>query len=156
MPGCSHAEPRRPVGGVAALLEVLDPEQNTRFRDVYLDVPLNPSEVLFIATANDLAGIPAPCGTSSRCLRRPGYTDEEKVDISRRSLWREQLEVNGLNAGGFWTQVVRHWAEPEAAFGAAPVRRRVEVLDGETAAVTRPEAAPAVDPPRRRCRDRSR
>ena len=66
----------------AALLEVLDPEQNTHFRDVYLDVPVDLSEVLFIATANDLAGIPAPWDRLE-LIEALGYADEEKVDMVR-------------------------------------------------------------------------
>ena len=88
----------------AALLEVLDPAQNTRFRDVYLDIPFDVSEVVFIATANDLAGVPAPLRDRLEVIEAPGYTDEEKVDIVRQTLRREQLEVAGLIVTGFWTR----------------------------------------------------
>ena len=135
----------------AALLELLDPEQNTRFRDVYLDVPFDLSEVLFIATANDLAGVPAPLRDRLEVIEAPGYTDEEKVDIVRRALWHEQLEVAGLTVTGFWTPTptAGHRAGPEARADEAPVGRRltVEVLDGETVAVSRPEASPAASAP---------
>ncbi len=87
----------------AALLEVLDPAQNTHFRDAYVEASFDLSEVLFIATANDVAKIPAPLRDRLEILQAPGYTDAEKVDIVRRVLWGEQLEVNGL-AGGFWTR----------------------------------------------------
>ena len=123
----------------AALLELLDPEQNTRFHDVYLDVPVDVSEVLFIATANDLAGIPAPLRDRLEIIEAPESTDDEKIDIVRRTLWGEQLEVSGLNARAFWTQTaaLTHLERPEGASGAAPVRRRlaVEVLDEATSAV---------------------
>ena len=133
----------------AALLELLDPEQNTRFRDVYLDVPFDLSEVLFIATANDLAAVSPPLRDRLEVIAAPGYSEEEKVDIARRALWPDQLDAAGLSATGFWTRTptVAHRAGPEATPGAAPVRRpAVEVLAGETAATPRPEAGPAMDP----------
>ena len=132
----------------AALLEVLDPAQNTHFRDAYVEAPFDLSEVLFIATANDVAKIPAPLRDRLEIIEAPGYTDEEKVDIVRRVLWREQLEVNGL-AGGFWTRTpaAAHGGQAEKASGAAAARRRsvVEELDGERAATT-PAAAPSSRP----------
>ena len=128
----------------AALLELLDPEQNTRFRDVYLDVPLDLSEVLFIATANDLAQVSAPLRDRLEVIEAPGYTDDEKVDIVRRALWRDQLEVAGLSATGFWTRTptAEHRAGPEARAGS---RVTVEVLDGETATVSRPGSVEVTD-----------
>ena len=134
----------------AALLEVLDPAQNTHFRDAYVEAPIDLSEVLFIATANDLAKIPAPLRDRLEIIEAPGYTDDEKVDIVRRTLWREQLEVSGLSAGGFWTRspAATPRERPEEASGASPARRRltVEVLDGAQAAMTPPVAAPEANP----------
>ena len=132
----------------AALLEVLDPAQNTRFRDAYAEAPFDLSEVLFIATANDVAKIPAPLRDRLEIIEAPGYTDAEKVDIVRRVLWGEQLEVNGL-AGGFWTRTpAAHGGRAEEASGAAAARPRlaVEVLDGAQAATTPSAAAPASSP----------
>jgi ATP-dependent Lon protease len=80
----------------SALLEVLDPEQNSTFRDNYLGVPFDLSKVLFIATANQLDTIPGPLRDRMEIIELTGYTEEEKVEIARRYLVRRQLTANGL------------------------------------------------------------
>jgi ATP-dependent Lon protease len=80
----------------SALLEVLDPEQNSTFRDNYLAVPFDLSKVLFIATANVLDTIPAPLRDRMEIIELGGYTEDDKLAIARRYLLRRQLTANGL------------------------------------------------------------
>ncbi|MFM0617341.1 endopeptidase La [Paraburkholderia nemoris] len=80
----------------AAMLEVLDPEQNASFRDNYLGVPFDLSAVVFVATANQLEGIPGPLRDRLEFLDLPGYTEAEKFQIARRFLVPRQLEACGL------------------------------------------------------------
>ena len=80
----------------SALLEVLDPRQNDKFVDRYLDVPFDLSQVIFIGTANYIEGVPEPLRDRIEVISLPGYTEREKLEIAKRYLVRRQLEENGL------------------------------------------------------------
>jgi ATP-dependent Lon protease len=131
----------------AAMLEVLDPEQNGTFRDNYLDVPFDLSRVVFIATANMLENIPGPLRDRMEVIQLTGYTAGEKLEIAKRYLVRRQLEANGLKpeqAGiddaalrliidGYTREAGVRWLERE--IGRALRHVAVEVAEGKASKV---------------------
>ena len=102
----------------AALLEVLDPEQNNTFNDHYLDLDYDLSDIMFITTANTLHGIPMPLQDRMEIIRLSGYTEREKLSIARRYLIPKELEANGITdenakftTGGTLTVIRRYTRE---------------------------------------------
>ncbi len=81
----------------SALLEVLDPEQNSTFRDNYLEIPIDLSKVLFITTANDISTIPGPLFDRMEVIELTSYTPEEKFNIAKKHLVKKQMKMHGLN-----------------------------------------------------------
>ena len=137
----------------AALLEVLDPEQNNTFMDHYLDVEYDLSKVFFITTANVVHTIPQPLQDRMEILRLEGYTEPEKLEIAKRFLIRKQREATGLTTGNMTlpdeaiVHIIRHYTreagvrnlEREIANVCRKVARKV-VKEGKNLQVTlRPE-----------------
>ncbi|MGP1676118.1 MAG: endopeptidase La [Burkholderiales bacterium] len=127
----------------AALLEVLDPEQNSTFRDNYLAVPYDLSRVLFITTANVLDTVPGPLRDRMEIVPLPGYTQEEKLEIARRYLVRRQLVDNGLKpeqleiSDAALSAIIRDYTREagvrslERQIGAVCRRIAVKIAEGE-------------------------
>ena len=133
----------------AALLEVLDPAQNHTFQDHYLDVPLDLSHVLFIATANVADTIPAPLLDRMEVIQFDGYTTDEKVAIGRGYLWPRQVERNGLRAEDVTVtdDVIRHVvAHYTREAGVRQLERQLGTVLRKTATIvaTAEQAAPIV------------
>ncbi len=135
--GGFHGDP------ASALLEVLDPEQNSTFRDNYLAVPFDLSKVMFIATANVLDSIPGPLRDRMEVIELPGYTEDEKLEIAKRYLVDRQRATNGLRAeqasisGDALRAVIRDYTREagcrslEREIGAVFRRIAMRVADGE-------------------------
>lgn len=144
----------------AALLEVLDPEQNNTFRDNYLAVPYDLSQVLFIATANVLDPIPGPLRDRMEVLHLAGYTQEEKREIARRYLVARQLEDSGLKpdqleiTDAAIAVIIRDYTREagvrnlERQIGAVCRRAAVRIAEGEvkTVRVDAPDLAEVIGP----------
>jgi len=132
----------------AALLEVLDPEQNVSFRDTYLGVPFDLSQVVFIGTANVVDGIPGPLRDRMEVIELSGYTQEEKLHIARRYLVKRQVEANGLQpeqveiGDGVLDQIITYYTREagvrnlEREIGAVLRHAAVRIASGETDRVT--------------------
>ncbi len=147
----------------AALLEVLDPEQNRTFTDHYLELEFDLSDVLFVATANQLQEIPEPLLDRMEVIRVPGYLDTEKREIGRRFLWPKQMERHGLDPeavslgdgilesvlDGYTREAgVRELDQRMAALARKLARRVADAGNtGRRASVTKEELADVLGPP---------
>ncbi|ONH67746.1 Lon protease 2, peroxisomal [Cyberlindnera fabianii] len=128
----------------AALLEVLDPEQNVNFTDHYLGFPIDLSNVLFLCTANDLSTISAPLMDRTEVIELSGYTLEEKVNIGSKYLLPKQIKLNGLHPGDvimeepIWRKVVAEYIREagvrnlERKVGSICRGKAVEFVENET------------------------
>ncbi len=146
----------------AAMLEVLDPEQNATFRDNYLGVPFDLSRVVFIATGNMLDTIPGPLQDRMEIISLPGYTEEEKLEIAKRYLVHRQLEANGLKPeqadidSETLGQIVRGYTREagvrslEREIGRALRHAAVQIAEGSAAkvSITPKDLAAILGPPR--------
>jgi len=129
----------------SALLEVLDPEQNAEFRDHYLDLPFNLSDVFFITTANTLDSIPGALRDRMEIIRLSGYIMEEKFEIARRYLLPKQLERHGLEKDAIkidktgYLYIIAGWAR-EA--GVRNLERHIETICRKTATIVAKDGTP--------------
>jgi len=130
----------------SALLEVLDPAQNSTFTDHYLDIPFDLSRVFFVATANLMDTIPGPLRDRMEIIELPGYTEREKMEIGRRYLLPRQLDENGIPSGalhvteGAITEIIRAYTRE------AGVRNLERELGSVCRAVARRVASGDIDP----------
>jgi ATP-dependent Lon protease len=132
----------------AALLEVLDPEQNSTFRDNYIAQPFDLSQVLFIATANVLDTVPSPLRDRMEIIELNGYTEDEKLQIARRYLVQRQLKANGLTSAQLTitdaalARIIRDYTREagcrglERQIGALVRNAAMRIAEGNAAAVT--------------------
>ena len=131
----------------SALLEVLDPEQNSTFRDNYLGLPFDLSHVLFVATANVLDTIPGPLRDRMEIIELTGYTEEEKLEIAKRYLVARQLKANGLKpsqvslSDAALTRIIREYTREsgcrnlERQIGALLRRAAMRIAEGKVESV---------------------
>ncbi|MBN2303144.1 MAG: endopeptidase La [Anaerolineae bacterium] len=146
----------------SALLEVLDPEQNFEFRDHYLDVPFNLSQVMFITTANSLDTVPAPLLDRMEIIQLAGYTEQEKVQIAQQYLVPRQIRENGLRSDELkltdnaLLEIIRNYTREagvrnlEREIGRVARKVVTKIAEGHegTTVVDQPDIQPLLDYPR--------